>query len=74
MEQEAVKIISNTLSNIYDWESNDLRSDFIDFLSRECSIDNKKLGKVFDSFESLPPLVKESVTFRMDQFVLKQLS
>jgi hypothetical protein len=74
MEQETIKVITNTLSNIYDWESDDLRSDFINFLNSEYSINKGKLGYIFDSFDSLSPVIRDSVTFNLNQFVLRQLN
>ncbi len=74
MEQRIDVIITNTLSNIYDWDSEDIREEFISFLNSEYAIDREKLAVIYDSFESLSPLVRDSVTFNLNDFVSKQLN
>ena len=74
MGQRIDLIITNTLSNLYDWDSEDIREDFISFLNTEYAIDKEKLAEIYDSFESLSPLIRDSVTFNLNDFVSKQLS
>lgn len=74
MEQKIDVIITNTLSNLYDWDSENIREDFISFLNSEYAINKEKLAEIYDSYESLSPLTRDSVTFNLNDFVSKQLN
>lgn len=74
MKIEIEVVISNTLSNLYDWESEDLKEDFVSFLHNEYNIDKEKLSELFDQFNSLPALERDSVSFNLPDFVAKFLN
>ena len=74
MKTNIEKIISNTLSNIYDWESEDLKSDFINFLHSEYKIEESKLSLIFDEYNSLPALEREALSFDLNHFVSRYLN
>lgn len=74
MNQRIDVIITNTLSNLYDWDSDDIREEFISFLNSEYAIDKEKLVEIYDSFESLSPLVRDSATFNLNDFITRKLS
>jgi hypothetical protein len=74
MNKDIKLIISNTLSNIYDWESEDLKGDFINFIQSEYKIEESKLSKIFDEFNSLPAIERESISFDINYFVSKHLN
>ncbi len=69
MKTNIENIISNTLANIYDWESEDLKSDFIEFINSEYQVDKSKLEVIFDKFNSLSPLERDSINFDLNNFV-----
>lgn len=74
MKQNIEIIIANTLANIYDWDSENLREDFISFLYNEYNIEKNTLANIFDSFDALSPLVKDSASFNLNEFVSNKLN
>ncbi len=74
MEASIETIIANTLSNIYDWESDDLKTDFVTFINSECEIDSDKLGKLFDDYNALSPRIRDDISFDLNGFIKKELN
>ena len=74
MKTNLEQIISNTLSNVYDWESEDLKGDFVQFLHSEYQIEESKLSQIFDDYNSIPALERESLSFDINQFVKTYLN
>lgn len=65
-------ILSNTLSNLYDWESEDLEKDFIQFVKSEIPhISDQDLKKLFRDYNELSPLERDHVGFDARSFILK---
>ncbi len=69
------QIIINTLSNIYDWESENLEQDFCNFICKEISsIDHKLAKKLFNEFDQLSPIERESIHFDYNDFLEETIS
>jgi hypothetical protein len=67
-------VIANTLSNIYDWKSDNLKNDFIEFVSDKYVIDEGILINIFDDYNSLSPLERDSISFDIHNFITKRLN
>ena len=66
--------ISNTLANIYDWESNSLESDFINFLQENIpSLRNHELRSLFIAFNNIPAKERMSISFDYHNFIKNHL-
>lgn len=74
MEASVKTIIANTLSNIYDWKSDDLKTDFVTFINSECEIDSVKLSKLFDRYNALSPRIRDDISFDLKNFIKKELN
>ncbi len=74
MNSSIETIIANTLSNIYDWRSDDLKSDFVAFINSEYEIDSEKLGKLFDHYNALSPRIRDDISFDLKAFIKKELN
>lgn len=70
------QILIQTLSNIYDWDSDDLKKDFIDFMILEQSniYNADELEKIFDTFDQLNPLEKDQILLFFNDFLVKALN
>lgn len=69
MNQHEVELITNTLSNIYDWKSSDIRSDFSSFISKSTSLSLEQACAIFDRFEKTPLLERESINFNYNSLL-----
>lgn len=58
------QILINKLSNIYDWESENLEEDFCNFICKKIkTIDHHLAKKLFVEFDQLSPLARDSIHF-----------
>jgi hypothetical protein len=72
--QEEMRILINTLSNIYDWSSENLEKDFVSFIQSEIkTIPEDKIVNLFNKFESIPTLERESIHFNFESFIRNNL-
>lgn len=72
IKESDFNILSNTLSNLYDWDSEDLENDFIQFAKKELPhISDEKLKKLFRDYNELSPLQRDHVAFDTKGFILK---
>jgi len=70
MYSEKIEIIADTLCNIFDWDSTDLKSDFINALKQnEIKIDNEIAKKIFDDFMNLDAVIRCSPEFNYQEFI-----
>ena len=74
MNPNDIKQIKASLSNIYDWESQNLEEDFVDFLAKEIpSLDRGKVRSLFRAFDQIPAKDRDSVSFNYESFIEKHL-
>ena len=75
LNKNEMKIITNTLSSLYSWPSDNLQKDFVNFIQSECvNISKEKLVNIFNKYELVPPLERESAYFDVELFISKHLS
>lgn len=73
--QKEMTILVNTLSSIYNWSSENLEQDFIAFVKGESvSLSEDDLASIFNKFESVPILERESVYFDLEMFIKKNIN
>jgi hypothetical protein len=73
MYSQEIEIIADTLSNLFDWDSTDLKSDFINALKQnEIKLENKIAEKIFDDFMNLDALTRCSPGFNYQEFILNR--
>lgn len=74
LSNDALKLISNSLVNIFDWDSENLEGEFVAFLKHELPfIEERKLESLFLAFNKIPPKIRMSVDFDHEEFVRSQL-
>jgi hypothetical protein len=67
-------LLSNTLSNLYSWTSNDLEQDFIYFILSEIPmLPEPRIRKLFKDYSSLSPLERNSAHFDIRSFIEQSL-
>lgn len=75
LTQLETQIIINTLSNIYDWESENLEEDFCNFICKEIkTIDHNLAKKLFIEFDQLSPLERDSIYFDYNDFLKETIN
>ena len=70
MIQQEIEIISDTLCSIYDWDSLDLKSDFMNAVKQNnINLSDKIIEKIFDNFMNLDALTRCSPEFNYQEFI-----
>lgn len=70
MNNQNLEIIADTLCNIFDWDSEDLKSDFINSLKEnDVQINEKTAEKIFDDFTNLDAKTRNSPSFDYQKFI-----
>lgn len=70
MYSQDIEIIADTLCNIFDWDSQDLRSDFIQALKEnDLHISSELAEKIFDNFINLDVVTRSSPGFNFHEFI-----
>lgn len=73
MDTQNIELIADILSNIFDWDSQDLKYDFIQsLLENEISISSVTAEKIFDEYMSLEATVRNSPEFDFHKFILNR--
>ena len=70
MNSQHIEIIADTLCNLFDWDSEDLKLDFISSLKEnDVQIENQVAEKIFDDFVSLDAVTRNSPRFDYQKFI-----
>jgi hypothetical protein len=70
MYSKEIEIIADTLCNIFDWDSSDLKSDFINALKQNnIQLKNEIAEKIFDDFMTLDAVTRSSPDFNYQEFI-----
>lgn len=70
MNSQNIEIIADTLCNLFDWDSEDLKLDFINSLKEnDIQITNQIAEKIFDDFTSLDAKTRNSPSFDYKKFI-----
>ncbi len=70
MIQQEIEIIADTLCNLFDWDSTDLKSDFINSIKQNnITLNDSIIEKIFDDFMDLDALTRCSPSFNYKQFI-----
>ena len=70
MHTQNIELIADTLSNIFDWDSKNLKSDFIKSLKEnEIRVPFEIAEKIFDDFINLDVKTRNSPSFDYQQFI-----
>jgi hypothetical protein len=74
LSKNELDIISNSLANIYDWDSEKVEKDFVTFLKDEIpSLQEKKIESLFTAYDKLPVKEKMSLHFDYQDFITSHL-
>ena len=73
MHQQEIEIIADTLSSIYDWDSLDLKSDFINAVKKNnINLSDQTIEKILNDFFDLDALTRCSPRFNYHEFILNR--
>lgn len=62
--------LTTTLSNLYDWDSDQLEADFISFAAAHCpNVSTSKLVRLFRTFDSLHVRLRDDPRFELEEFI-----
>lgn len=68
-------IIINTLSNIFDWDSENLEEDFCKLISYDLQIIDYDLAKkIFNDYNKISPIEREAIDFDYYLFLKKVIN
>lgn len=69
-----IEILTSTLPNILDWESDDIQKDFVHFVCEENEIlSPEKASELLNRYLELPPLERDELTFDIEGFITKTI-
>ncbi len=75
LTETEIEIISDVLANFHDWNVEDLKGAFIDYICSEMpKIDTKTATYIYDKFISIPAPTRFCGKFNHKEFVYKVLS
>ena len=75
LTENEVEIISDLLANFHDWDVEDLKKAFVDYICLEIpSIDSKTASYIYDKFMKIPAPIRFHRHFNHKDFIYKLLS
>ncbi len=75
LTENEVEIISDILANFHDWNVEDLKKAFVDYICSEIpDVDSKTASYIYDKFMEIPAPIRFDRLFNHKDFVYKLLS
>lgn len=70
LSKKEIAIIENSLANVFDWTSENLEQDFINFIHSEIpTLAPEQVETLLKRYCSLKPMEREAIDFNFEHFI-----